>query len=156
MCGVTRISTIERPVDRLTDTELGAWRGLLRVHAALLKALETELDEKHGVPLTSYEVLMHLQEAPEGKLRMSALAERVLLSRSGLTRLIDRLVAEGLIERLACDDDARGSFAVLTPAGQDLVARARPSHLATVRERFLRHFSEDELNELAERWSRLL
>jgi DNA-binding MarR family transcriptional regulator len=156
VCVVTRASTIERPVDRLTEIEIGAWRGLLRVHASLLKALETELEEKHGVPLTSYEVLMHLSEAPDGKLRMSALAERVLLSRSGLTRLIDRLVAEGLIERLACDDDARGSYALLTPAGNELVARAKPSHLAMVRERFLRHFSEDELTELAERWARLV
>lgn len=156
MYGVNRAPTISRSVDRLTATELGAWRGLCRVHASMLKNLETELETKHGVPLTSYEVLMHLSEAPGGRLRMSALAEQVLLSRSGLTRLIDRLVGEGLIERSACDDDARGSFAVLTPAGHDLVARARPSHLETVRKHFLRHFSEDELLELAERWSRLL
>ena len=147
MCGVTRTSTIERPVDRLTDTELGAWRGLLRVHAALLKALETELEEKHGVPLTSYEVLMHLQEAPDGKLRMSALAERVLLSRSGLTRLIDRLVREGLIARIACDDDARGSFAVAHPRGPRAGRRApAPRTSRWCATASCAHFSEDELN----------
>lgn len=141
---------------QLTPTELGAWRGMLRVHAALVKELDAELDAVHGLPLTSYEVLLQLEDAPERRLRMSELADRVLLSRSGLTRLVDRLERERLIERRSCDDDARGAFAVLTDEGLARLREARPTHLAGVRERFLEHFSERELAQLARLWERVL
>jgi DNA-binding MarR family transcriptional regulator len=139
----------------LSAVELGAWRGLLRVHAALVRTLDAELDAAHELPLTSYDVLIYLQAAPDKRLRMAELADRVLLSRSGLTRLADRLEREGLIARDTCSSDGRGSFAVLTDTGEALLARARPTHLDGVRERFLRHFSDDELHMLAQFWERV-
>lgn len=144
------------PVVELTDAELGAWRGMLRVHAALAKALDAELEATHGLPLTSYEVLITLAAAPGRRLRMAELADRVLLSRSGMTRLCDRLERDGLIERTSCDSDGRGLFAVLTDAGAELLTYARPAHLDGVRERFLRHFEERELRVMAGWWERVL
>ena len=101
----------------LTSAELAAWRGFLRVHAALSKQLDAELEATHGLPLTSYDVLINLQAAPDRRLRMADLAERALLSRSGMTRLVDRLERQGLLARDTCASDARGCFAVLTDAG---------------------------------------
>jgi DNA-binding MarR family transcriptional regulator len=145
-----------RPLAReLSPAELGAWRGLLRVHSTLVKALDTELQAAHGLPLSSYEVLITLRTAPGKRLRMAELADRVILSRSGMTRLVDRLEREGLLERDRCDSDARGFFAVLTPKGEELLAAARPTHLDGVRERFLAQFDPDELATLARWWDRL-
>jgi DNA-binding MarR family transcriptional regulator len=143
------------PVLELTGTELGAWRGMLRVHAALVRELDAELEAAHGLPLTSYDVLIYLQAAPDKRLRMAELADSVLLSRSGVTRLVDRLEREGLIVRDTCTSDGRGCFAVLTEEGEELLARARPAHLQGVRERFLKHFTEDELEQLARFWERV-
>jgi DNA-binding MarR family transcriptional regulator len=150
-----RMSTQAEELAELSAVELSAWRGLLRVHSALVHDLDAELEAAHSLPLSSYDVLIHLQSAPGRRLRMAELAERVLLSRSGMTRLVDRLVRDGLIERHTCEDDGRGSFAVLTEAGEALLARARPTHLAGVRERFLRHFSDGELVTLAGYWERV-
>jgi DNA-binding MarR family transcriptional regulator len=136
--------------------ELGAWRGMLRVHSALVKELDAELLAVHGLPLTSYEVLMTLSAAPGLKLRMAELAESVLLSRSGMTRLVDRLERDGLLVREECEDDGRGFYAVLTDAGAALLARARRTHLDGVRERFLRHFDDEELQRLAHAWERVV
>ena len=148
-------STIET-VRELAAEELAAWRGLLRVHSALVKALDAELLAEHDLPLTSYEVLINLQAAPGHRRRMAELAEGVLLSRSGMTRLVDRLERDGLIERDACTEDGRGMFAVLTDKGEDLLTRARRTHLDGVRERFLQHFGRDELEQLAAGWNRVL
>lgn len=133
----------------LDEAELAAWRGLVRVHAALVKELDAELEARHGLPLTSYEVLRSLAAAPNGKLRMAELAEHALLSRSGMTRLIDRLEREGMVGRSTCDKDGRGCYAVLTEDGAAAVAGARPTYIAVVRTRFLRHFSVEELQDLA-------
>jgi len=140
----------------LSPAELGAWRGFLRVHAALAKALDAELAAEHDLPLSSYEVLITLQAAPGRRCRMAELADRVLLSRSGTTRLVDRLEREGLLERDTCTDDGRGTYAVLTDAGAELLDRARPTHLEDVRERFLRHFTQEELATLASWWERVV
>ncbi|MDO8186635.1 MarR family transcriptional regulator [Conexibacter sp. JD483] len=140
----------------LDAVELGAWKGLLRVHASLMKSLDAELEATHRLPLTSYEVLIQLADAPDRKMRMCDLADSVLLSRSGMSRLVDRLERDGLLERAACPNDARGSFAVLTPAGQELLAAARPTHHEGIRRAFLEHFSEDELRQLGAFWTRLL
>ena len=142
-------------IQELTVEELGAWRGLLRVHSALVKALDAELLAQHDLPLTSYEVLINLQAAPDHRRRMAELADGVLLSRSGMTRLVDRLEREGLLERDACVSDGRGTFAVLTPKGEELLQRARRTHLDGVRDRFLQHFTEDELEQLARFWNRV-
>ena len=149
------MTSTTQPVQELTGTELGAWRGLLRVHAALVRELDAELDAAHDLPLSSYDVLIYLQAAPGKRLRMAELADSVLLSRSGVTRLVDRLEREGLIVRDNCASDGRGLYAVLTDEGEAMLARARPTHLAGVRERFLRHFSEAELRELAGYWERV-
>jgi len=143
-------------VRELSAEELGAWRGLLRVHSALVKALDAELLAEHDLPLSSYEVLINLQAAPGRRRRMADLAASVLLSRSGMTRLVDRLEREGLLVRDTCSSDGRGCFAVLTEEGEALLTRARRTHLDGVRERFLRHFDADELQAFAGYWERVL
>jgi DNA-binding MarR family transcriptional regulator len=145
-----------RPDARLAPRELAAWRGLLRVHAALVRRLDAELQEAHGLPLSSYEVLMLLADAPEGRLRMFELADGVLLSLSGMTRLVDRLTREGLVRRERCADDRRGAFAVITPAGRAKVGAARPTHLAGVRRMFLDPLPDPALDDLAAAWERVL
>lgn len=142
--------------DRLSDTELAAWRGMLRVHSALVRDLDAELELKHRLPLTWYEVLITLDRAPDGRMRMSELADSVLLSRSGCTRLVDRLERAGCVERAECPGDARGSLAGLTDRGRDRLHEARPTHLAGVRRRFVDHLSEGELEGLAGLWDRVV
>src|SRR3954451_3295648 len=141
---------------QLSPVELGAWRGFLRVHSALVKSLDAELASAHDLPLSSYEVLINLEAAPGRKRRMSDLADSVLLSRSGMTRLVDRLERDGLLERDHCTADGRGCFAVLTPKGRSVLDTARPTHLDGVRERFLSQFGDDELLVLAGWWERVL
>jgi DNA-binding MarR family transcriptional regulator len=128
---------------------LGAWRGLMRAHAAVCSGLEAELEAGHALPLRSFTVLLELDSAPARRMRMSELASAVGLSRSGLSRLIDRLCREGLIERADCPFDARGAFAVLTEAGAQRLQEARADHAAAVRRHFLDHFTADELRELS-------
>jgi DNA-binding MarR family transcriptional regulator len=149
-----RTAPDEAPV-LLNREELGAWRGLLRVHAGMTKALDAELVREHGLGLSSYEVLLFLADAPDGRLRMSELAEGVLLSRSGLTRLVDRMERDGLLRRERCEDDARGYHALITDKGRELFGRARRTHLDGVRERFLSHLSPDELRTLARLWEKV-
>ncbi len=139
----------------LDEEELAAWRGMLRAHAALTKELDAELAREHNLPLSSYEVLLYLADAPEGRMRMAELAESVLLSRSGLTRLVDRLEREGLLKRERCESDARGYFAEITPQGRRLFDRARRTHLEGVRVRFLSRFSRDELRAMGALWQKL-
>ena len=146
------IPTSTRPLD---EVELRAWRGLLRTHALLVKRLDAELESAHGLPLTSYEVLLHLSKSEGGKMRMCDVAESVLLSRSGLTRLVDRLERDGLVERVSCADDARGAYARLTDAGRAKVEAASSTHLEGIRAHFLAHFSPAELALLAEAWERV-
>ncbi|HEY3764381.1 MAG TPA: MarR family transcriptional regulator [Gaiellales bacterium] len=140
----------------LNDAELAAWRGFLRVHAALERELDAELVARHGLPLSSYEVLLTVADAPDERMRMSEIADSVLLSRSGVTRLVDRLERDGLVERIPCEDDARGQYAVLTPGGRDAFDAARATHLAGVRRRFLELFDAGELEGMAGFWERLV
>jgi DNA-binding MarR family transcriptional regulator len=154
---VARTSPLRRTGgERLTPLELGAWRELLRVHAVLTRELDEELRRAHGLPLSSYDVLVNLESAPDHQMRMSELADAVLLSRSGLTRLVERLEREGLLTRADCPDDARGSLAVLTDRGLARLAQARKTHLRGVRERFLDHFTDEDLERLGEYWRRVL
>ncbi len=139
----------------LSSEELAAWRGLLRVHASLTRALDAELMQAHGLPLSSYEVLLFLADSPAGELRMSELADRVLLSRSGLTRLVDRMERDGLLRRRRCEEDQRGWYAAITARGHELFARARRTHLDGVRERFLSRLSPDEQRALGALWEKV-
>ena len=138
-----------------SDAGQRAWRGLLRAHACLSKRLDTALDQAHGLPLSSYEVLDRLEDSSGGRMRMCDLAEQAQLSRSGLTRLVDRLEREQLLERCSCEQDARGSFACLTVGGRERLEAARVTHMAVVREQFFSRFSETELRMLAETCQRI-
>lgn len=153
MATTTGSTTSSKP---LSERELNAWRGMLRVHSSVTKALDAELEERHGISLNSYEVLLHLDDAQDGRMRMSDLASRLLLSRSGATRLADRLERDGFICRNSCDSDARGSFAVLTPAGAEMLAGARETHLAGVRRLYLDLLSAADQDELGACWERVL
>jgi len=155
MSTATAVKIAPSEQEGLSEGELRAWRGLLRAHSCLARRLDAELDQTHGLPMTSYEVLHHVQEASGGRMRMSDLAEQAQLSRSGLTRLVDRLERERLLERCSCDHDARGSYACLTQAGRQRLEEARVTHLAVVREHFFSHFSESELGALADMWERI-
>ena len=138
------------------EVEMSAWTGYLRSYATIVRELDEELTERHGLPLSSYDVLVQLEGAPDGRLRMSHLADAVLLSRSGLSRLVARLADQGLIERLECENDARGAFAAITDCGRERLAEARETHRAGVRARFLDRLGEREQRQLAKVWSRLL
>jgi DNA-binding MarR family transcriptional regulator len=148
-----KIPTGEQEV--LSLGELRAWRGLLRAHSCLAKRLDATLEQAHRLPMTSYEALQHLADSSGGRMRMCDLAEQAQLSRSGLTRLVDRLEREELLERCSCEQDARGSFACLTDAGRERLEEARVTHLAVVREHFFSRFSEDELSVLADMCERI-
>ncbi len=128
--------------------KLRAWRALLEVHSGLLRKLETELQEEVGLPLTWYDVLYQLSEMPDGGLRMQDLAARLLISRSGFTRLSDRMVAAGLVERRPCTTDRRGIFVVLTEAGRQTLARAAPVHLRGIREHFADRLDQESTTDL--------
>jgi DNA-binding MarR family transcriptional regulator len=138
------------------DLELAAWGGFLRVHATLVRELDEELQRDHGLPLSSYDVLLQLTLAPDRRMRLSQLADAVLLSRSGLSRLVARLVDQGLVERTECTSDARGAFAALTELGSNRLEEARESHRAGVRLRFLDRLSETQQRQLAAAWQRIL
>jgi DNA-binding MarR family transcriptional regulator len=124
--------------------QLAAWRTLLETHATVTDLLERELVGERGLPLSRYEVLLVLAESPEGRLRMQELAQRVLLSKSGLSRLVDRMEEAGLVKREQCPSDRRGWFAVLTDQGRSALRRAAPVHLRGIQEHFGRHLDDDE------------
>lgn len=132
----------------LSSAELATWRTFLRAHATVTRRLESELVAEHELPLPSYDVLVQLSEAPDRQLRMTELADRVLLSRSGLTRLADRLERDGLIRRQACPSDARGTLAVLTDAGLARLEAAWPTHRRGVAEHVTGRLTPEEVVEL--------
>jgi DNA-binding MarR family transcriptional regulator len=140
----------------LAGEELAAWRGMQRVHAHLIRELDAELTREHALSLSSYDVLVQLAEAPERRRRMSELAECVLLTPSGLTRLVDRLCRDGLVERSRCSSDARGAFAVLTVLGAERLAAARATHIDGVRRLFASRLESAELRRLAADWERIV
>jgi DNA-binding MarR family transcriptional regulator len=116
---------------------IGAWRSFLTAHARITKRLDEELQAAHGLSLAEYDALLQIAHAPGRRVRMNVLAERVILSRSGITRLVDRLEADGSVERIACATDARGQEAVLTHAGLERLRSAADTHLDGVRRLFL-------------------
>jgi len=128
-----------------TATELDSWRSFLRAHARLVRVLETELVAEHPITLGAYDVLVQLAEAPQRRLRMAELADAVLLSRSGVTRLVDRLEVAGMVTRERFDGDGRGVVAVITTKGVDTLRAAARTHLAGVVRHFVEHFDRDEL-----------
>jgi DNA-binding MarR family transcriptional regulator len=140
----------------LTDDESAAWEGFLRAHSTIMRALSGELEQADGMSLSSYDVLLHLARAPKRRLRMTELAEAVVLSPSGLTRLVERLEREGLVARIRSADDARGAYATLTDLGRARLRKATRSHLTGIRQHFLSQITPQELQILGKIWQRLL
>ena len=134
---------------------LEAWVTFLRTHAAITRALNADLLNEHGLTLSDYEVLLHLSRADGGMLRRVDLAERVLLTASGITRLLDGLERAGYVEKRSCATDARVSYAMLTDAGRDKLAAAAKTHLAGIEDLFTGRYSDDELQTLARLLGRL-
>jgi DNA-binding MarR family transcriptional regulator len=132
-----------------------AWVRLLRAHAAITRELSARLEAEHGLTLSDFDVLVQLYHAPEHSLRRVDIARAVLLTASGITRLLDGLERAGWVEKRACESDARVSYAVLTAAGLKRFEAARRSHLADVEELFGSRFSTEEREQLAELLGRL-
>ena len=144
------------PWRELTPQQLAAWSGFLRSHAQIVRALDAELEREHGLPLTSYDVLIQLSFAPGRRLRMFELADAIVLSRSGLTRLVARLERSGLVERERGQVDLRQTYARLTDRGFEVLAAATPTHIAGIKERFLERLSDDQTKQLGEIWGAVL
>jgi DNA-binding MarR family transcriptional regulator len=132
----------------LSDQQFEAWKAFIRAQAEVIHTLSRELEAEQGLPLTFYDVLIQLSIAG-GRLRMSELADAVVLSRSGVTRLVDRMVRDGLVRREACPEDRRSLYAALTPEGTRALERARPFHLRGVADHFGRHLSDEEAKTIA-------
>jgi DNA-binding MarR family transcriptional regulator len=126
------------------DQRHRAWALFLRAYATLVDVLDGELRAEAGLPLTWFDVLVHLSDAPDGSLRMHDLASHVLLSKSGLTRLVDRMEAAGVVERAPCPRDRRVVYARLTARGRDAFQRAAPIAFRGVNEHFSRHLAPAE------------
>ena len=140
---------------RLEGPALDAWRSYLQSHASIVRALDADLAAEHGMTTRDYEVLLYLSQAEGHQLAMSALAESTMLTRSGITRLVDGLVEAWLIERVACPNDARVSYAQLTDVGYAKLREAGCTHVASIQRLFLEHFSPEEIEQLASLLSRL-
>jgi DNA-binding MarR family transcriptional regulator len=137
-------------VTRPDDPRLRAWVAFLQAHAVVTRHLEAELRAEQQLSLAEYDALVQLAIADDHRLRMSELADRVVLSRSGITRLVDRLVAEGLVGRRACPTDARVAWAELTPSGLSRLRDAAPVHLRGVDAYFLSLLDQTGRDALAE------
>ena len=140
----------------LPDTSrLDAWIRFLRAHSALTRQLSAELVAEHGLTLNDYEVLLHLARAPEKRMRRVDLAESVLLTASGITRLLEGLERSGLVERVLCDSDRRVAYARLTDAGAQKLREAGRTHVAGIESLFVGRYTDDELATLSSLLSRL-
>jgi DNA-binding MarR family transcriptional regulator len=143
------------PLSDLSAEEFAAWGGFLHAHAAIARGLDADLRAAHGLPLSEFEVLLWLARRPCCRMRMSALADSVLLSPSGVSRAVERLEARGLVRRDRCAEDRRGAFATLTEDGIALARAAGATHAAGIRGRFLGKLSPQERQMLAAVWARL-
>ena len=139
----------------LEASEVRAFVSFLRAHAAVTRRLDRELVAEHGLTINDYEVLLRLARAPERMMRRVDLAQQVLLTPSGITRLLDGLQRCGFVEKAACDSDARVVYAKLTDEGVEKLERASRSHFASIRATFCEHLSQQELDTLRELLARL-
>lgn len=126
------------------ERRLGVWQTFLQAHATVTDVLGREMQGEHALPLTWYDVLVHLNHAG-GRLRMVDLANSVLISKSGLTRLVDRMETAGFVGREPCTGDRRGTMAVLLARGKQALNDAAPDHLRGVAEHFTSMLTDDEL-----------
>lgn len=136
------------------EVRLDAWKAFLRVHACVTGILAQELERDQQLPLTWYDVLVQLN-AHGGRLRMHDLARAVLLSRAGLTRLVDRMAAAGLVDRVPCHDDRRGTFVDLTQRGAETLERAAPGHIDGIVRHFTAHMTDEEAETIARAFARI-
>ena len=137
---------------KLSDDELAAWQGLLRANAVLQRTLNADLQRSHQLPGNGYDVLIQLGLAPDKRLRMRDLADEVLMSHNGLTRVVAQLEADGLVRRERDVQDGRVVHASLTPQGREVLRSANRAHLARVRELFLDRLSTEQLRQLRAIW----
>ena len=135
---------------------LETWRDFLKTHSTVIRVLERQMLLEQSLQLTWYDVLVQLSEASEGQLRLQALAESTLLSRSGLTRLVDRMEAAGLVRREPCPDDRRGAYAVITEEGNATLRRAAPGHLRGIAEYFTSLLSDADARTMTTAFRRIL
>ncbi|KOX07334.1 MarR family winged helix-turn-helix transcriptional regulator [Nocardiopsis sp. NRRL B-16309] len=133
----------------LDAAEQHVWRGFLRMNTRIYDELERDLRERNGVSLIEYGILAHLSEAPERRMRMRALADSVIVSKSRLSHQVARLERGGYVRREHCDDDRRGLWAVLTDEGADLLRAAAPGHAARVRSLMFDRLSAEQVDQLA-------
>jgi DNA-binding MarR family transcriptional regulator len=134
---------------------LVAWARILRTHAALTRELSTQLFNEHGLTINDYEALLHLSHAEQNAMRRVDLAEQLVLTPSGVTRLLDGLERTGCVKKAACESDARVTYAVLTEKGRAKLEQASRSHVAQVRALFEERFTPEELETLASLLGRL-
>jgi len=134
----------------LDSLEMRAWRSLLVAHARVLSRLDDELLASNSMSVADYGVLVNLSEAEGGRMRMSELADRLLLSPSGLTRRLDGLVASGLVERTKCPTDRRGAYALLTETGRQRLEEVAPRHVEQVRRNFIDRLERSQLEALCD------
>jgi DNA-binding MarR family transcriptional regulator len=139
----------------ITEPGLTAWIRLLRAHSALTRELDTRLDAAHGLSLRDYDVLVQLYFAPDRRMRRVDIARTVILSPSGITRLLEGLERAGWVAKHHCESDARVTWAVLTEEGEKKFEEARTTHLADIEELFSSNFDESEHDQLAELLGRL-
>lgn len=141
-------------LDRMSDTnwlsqeEMTLWRTFIAVSSGVTAAIGAEMKKSANMNLDDYEVLVHLSEAEDNRLRMSELSSRILHSRSRLTQRVDRLVKMSFVERQKCDEDARGTWTVLTSAGKRALEEAAPAHVDDVREYFFDHIDRSDMEAL--------
>jgi len=134
---------------------LDAWVSLLRAHAALFRELNADLVNQHGLTINDYEVLLHLARADDRRLRRVDLADRLILTASGITRLLDGLERAGYVDKERCESDARVTYAVLTKQGLDKLREASDTHVGGIRGAFETRYSQDELSTMAQLLARL-
>ncbi len=137
---------------QFSETEGAAWGQLLSVYAAMMRMLDTMLQEKHRISHGEFEVLLRLSWAADARMRLRDLADASVLTRSGISRLIDRLAQAGLVARETATEDARGAYAVLTAAGKQRLQAAEHDNITLVREHFLSLYNEEELAQMGRFW----
>jgi DNA-binding MarR family transcriptional regulator len=137
-----------------TKDELAAWAGLIVAQSKIFRRVEEDLEKRMGLTHPEYEVLLRLADAPEHRLRLQALAEASLLSRSGLSRAVDRLVKAGHVARTHAEEDGRGANAALTQQGMAHLVEARRGHVDLVRHVFLGRFTSEEIVQLGQLFQR--
>lgn len=142
----------------MADEELGveAWAALLRTHATVVRTLERELEARTGLPLSWYDVLLELNAAEDRRLRMQQLSQRVVLSRTRVSRLVDEMARSGLVDKVPDPHDGRATLAVVTPAGRAALRRAAPVYLAGIDEHFTSHLDEAALRTIRAALGRVL